>query len=208
MKIVNLGWQVLIVLSLTCYTANLAAFLSTQNVGEYWNSMEAAINGNAQMCAYGSLQAELEARQPVSDRSFIGSACLFHCRACAGKLSRCRVWTLQRGQFIYRDSIPAMLDSYESGECNAIVLGQPDIRMSKPIFEWFCDNNVVSSGVVVIEQPIALPARPEIVAGLSYWLRLGEKSGLVFSDFVRRYVRSLTLTHSLTHSHSLAPVSL
>ena len=97
-----------------------------------------------------------------------------------------------------------MLESYESGECNAIVLGKQDIRMSKPIFEWFCDHDVVSSGVVVIEQPVALPARREIVAGLSYWIRLGEKNGLVFSDFVRRYVRalSLSLTHSLTLSLS------
>ena len=70
--------------------------------------------------------------------------------------------------FIYRDGVSAMLDSYISGECDSIALGKPDIRSSRQNLEFFCDHQLVSSGVVVIEQPIAFPARTDLVAGLSH----------------------------------------
>ena len=42
LKILNIGWSVLILLALSCYTANLAAFLTKTEFGSYWDSMEKA----------------------------------------------------------------------------------------------------------------------------------------------------------------------
>ena len=41
-KILDVGWAVLVLLALSCYTANLAAFLTKSEVGSYWDSMEKA----------------------------------------------------------------------------------------------------------------------------------------------------------------------
>ena len=48
----NIGWAVLILLALSCYTAKLTAFLTLAKVSEYYDSMEAAVEGNARICAY------------------------------------------------------------------------------------------------------------------------------------------------------------
>mmetsp|Transcript_12361 Transcript_12361/g.28277 ORF Transcript_12361/g.28277 Transcript_12361/m.28277 type:complete len:122 (-) Transcript_12361:404-769(-) len=53
----------------------------------------------------------------------------------------------------------------------------------------FCDEGLVFTDSVIVEAPIALPVRPEIASGLSYWIFRAEKyHGVSIANSAKEYV--------------------
>ncbi len=90
-------------------------------------------------------------------------------------------------KFVYRPTLSAMLQSFENQECDAIAIGEPEVRMSPTVLEFFCKHDLVSSGVLVQSVVVALPTQAEIVGGLSHWMRLGESQGVRYLDVLATY---------------------
>lgn len=102
-----------------------------------------------------------------------------------------------RAQFVYKALMSDLVDAFEAGECNAIASGQNDIRMSTSIVSRFCEQTLVSSGVLVHTIAVGLPAAPNVVGGLSHWMQIADNQGVRFQDFLADYEPQLDAGCSL-----------
>jgi hypothetical protein len=62
--VLNVGWAVLILLSVAAYTSSLTAFLTLNVMEPYISSMEMAIEANTRICAQNALRGELISWHP------------------------------------------------------------------------------------------------------------------------------------------------
>lgn len=92
-----------------------------------------------------------------------------------------------RASFVYMESLQEITRSFEADDCDAVASGLPEIRMAPDVLTFFCEHNLVSSGIIVQSIPIGMPAAPDIVGGLSHWIRAAESEGIRYLDFLRLY---------------------
>lgn len=75
------------------------------------------------------------------------------------------------------NEFPGVLDDYEAGKCQVMVIGYEDTKWDSIFLERLCDLDLVYTDSVADEIPIAFPTRQGIASGWSYWQNEGEKIG-------------------------------
>ena len=104
-----------------------------------------------------------------------------------------------------------VLDLYRAGGCDVLAVGREDNMLDNelmnqvildvfpcssavnlttiPQLMQFCDEGLVFTDSLIVETPVALPARPEIASGLSYWIFRAEKyHGVSIANSAKEYV--------------------
>ncbi|CAB9527882.1 receptor ionotropic, delta-2 [Seminavis robusta] len=179
-KILMFGFAFLILVSVASYTANLAAFLTVTGVSNYIGSMEEAIFTNAPICAHPTLRKELESVWPDAT-------------------------------FVVNEDNPTtfgIIELYEAGKCPVVANSMLDVRQNKDHMKAFCRNHLVSTGSLVLENPIAFPVGERIAGGLSYWLFRAEKLGITFQDYAEQNSPPLECSLKIATSETAELASL
>lgn len=145
-KLLLFGFGFFILISVSAYVANLAAFLTNSTTNSV-KTMDGAIQAGFTICAHPALKAEFEVAWP--DAKFY-----FHQEA---------------------REFPGVLEDYDDGKCNVMAIGLEDTSMDQIFLEKLCSRNLVYTTSLVAETPIAFPIRSDLAAGLSYWMYQGER---------------------------------
>ena len=161
-KILNFGFGFLILIAVSAYTANLAAFLTLQGVSNYISSMEAAVRQTVVLCAPIALKQDL-----------------------------IQIWPKAIFEF-YASSTDDMFDKYDTGICGALVGSYFDMRQSKSIIDGLCAREIIRTDSIAMEIPLGFAASPDHVAGLSFWMEEAEKEGITFESFAAEYQPELS----------------
>jgi hypothetical protein len=157
-KLLMFGFGFFILITVSAYVANLAAFL-TRNVNEI-KSMEGAVASNMIICAHPAIQSELEIAWPKANFYFTESGQEFN----------------------------GMLEDYRLGRCDVMAVGWEDASMDLIFREQICEMDLVFTDSVIIEIPIAFPVRSDLASGFSYWMyRLERFSGLSIDTMKETY---------------------
>jgi hypothetical protein len=144
-KLLMFGFGFFILITVSAYVANLAAFL-TRNVNEI-TSMEGAVASNMIICAHPAIQSELKIAWPKANFYFTKSGQEFN----------------------------GMLEDYRLGQCDVMAVGWEDTSMDLIFRDQICELDLVFTKSVIIEIPIAFPIRSDLASGFSYWMFQGER---------------------------------
>ena len=69
-RFLNMGLGIFVVIFLSAYTANLAAFLSRQPQSNFWSGLDDATEAGAKVCAHVALQGKLSRLYPSTNWHF------------------------------------------------------------------------------------------------------------------------------------------
>jgi len=170
-KLLMFGFSFFILISISSYVANLAAFLTLSGVSDHIRTMEAAIADKMKICAHPVLRDELQVRWP--DANFVFS---------------------ESGTEFY-----GVLDLFDAGKCDVMAVGREDTNLDEKLMEMYCERDLVFTDGLVIEIPMAFPISPQLTAGFSYWLYEGERyHDITISNAKSHYSLSLTCDVSLS----------
>jgi len=160
-KILNFGFGFLILITVANYTANLAAFLTTMSVKKpFINSIEDAIIEKVPLCAHVSLKSNLIQAYPGAE------------------------WVFSEGYTAHEyDIYNDMYENFDNGNCIGLVAGIDDVSMDTKIMTEFCARNLVYTGSVVFEIPVALPVCKDVVASMSYWMYEACQRGILYESY-------------------------
>ncbi|KAK1739248.1 ionotropic glutamate receptor family protein [Skeletonema marinoi] len=145
-KVLMFGFGFFILISVSAYVANLAAFLTRSGLEISYGTMREVIDGNIPICCHSALEEEIRQKWPN------------------GK------WVVSN------DGFDGMFEAYARGDCKVLAVGREDTIMDRNILGKVCEHGLVYTDSVVTENPIAFPIRPQLASGFSYWMYLGEKT--------------------------------
>jgi hypothetical protein len=100
------------------------------------------------------------------------------------------------------DTTLGLATNYEAGKCTVLANSMLEVRQTTEFMEAFCHNHLVSTGPLVLENPIAFPVNERYASGLSYWLFKAAKQGITFQSFVNNTLPPLVCNLKLTVSNS------
>lgn len=146
-KILMLGFGGFILIVVSAYVANLAAFLTKSGVLDYIGTMDEVKAKGKKVCALPALKTELEISHPTA--TFVFS---------------------QAGKSYY-----GLIDDYDAQRCDFIAVGKEDAKSNIELMNMFCERDLVFTNSLIIENQVAFPIRPDLAAGLSYWIYQGAK---------------------------------
>jgi len=113
-----IGWAFLILIAISAYTANLAAFMLTPSVGSYVDSMESAISDNKAICVASAVLDDVQTRYP--DAYLVAMPYMWD------NLEVDSIWET----------------------CDAIVWSLDIVKRDPTVAQFFCDLDVVAVEVV------------------------------------------------------------
>ena len=152
-KVLMFGFGFFILIAVSAYVANLAAFLTQQAVSDFkkdvGSTMELVTNGETRICGHPALEEELRLELPKSN------------------------WYFPEDGF---NGPNGMFEAHARGECQVLAVGREDTVMNREVRAKMCRLNLVYTNEVLHENPIAFPIRPQLASSFSYWKYLGEKS--------------------------------
>mmetsp|Transcript_9466 Transcript_9466/g.14629 ORF Transcript_9466/g.14629 Transcript_9466/m.14629 type:complete len:462 (+) Transcript_9466:848-2233(+) len=148
-KMLLFGFGFFILIAVSAYVANLAAFLTMSRQAETINTIDGAIRAGYRICAHPALQEEISSAFPKGDFYF------------------------------HQDDneFKGVLDDYNAGKCKALAIGFEDTSMDPNFLERMCENKIVFTDSVIVEIPVALPLREGIANGFNYWQFEAQKKG-------------------------------
>jgi len=146
-KLLLFGFGFFILISVSAYVANLAAFLTLPTTDAPIKTIDGAIDAGLTICAHTAIEAELEVAYPDAKFYFHDKGREFH----------------------------GVLEDYEDGKCQVMAIGYEDTSMDVKFIEKLCRNKLVFTNSLVLEIPIAFPIRSHLTSGFSYWMYQGEK---------------------------------
>jgi len=160
-KLLMFGFGFFILISVSAYVANLAAFLVQTGTDEYVGTMQQAVTAGMVICAHPALEDLLVRNWPQAKFEFDRSG---------------NEWQ-------------GVLDLYRAGGCDVLAVGREDNMLDNELMNQFCDEGLVFTDSLIVETPVALPARPDIASGLSYWIFRAEKyHGVSIANSAKEYV--------------------
>jgi len=158
-KLLLFGFGFFTLISVSAYVANLASFL-TRPPREYVSTMEDAVANNLKICGHPALARELKSKWPYA-------------------------------RFVLSDTVNnfhGVFEDYRAGKCDAMAIGREDTMVDLDLLNSFCDEGLVYTNSLVIENPIAFPVRPKLASGLSYWILQGDKYfGVSLTNSIKNY---------------------
>ncbi|KAL7531863.1 hypothetical protein ACHAXR_004282, partial [Thalassiosira sp. AJA248-18] len=154
------GFAFFILIVVSAYVANLAAFLTRNSIG-FEGTIESAIAARKRICAFAAIKNELEARW---DKAIF-------------------VFDQTGGDNYY-----GMIADYDSGKCDMLAVGDSELVANPELVNELCARNLVVTNSLILENALAFPINPLLAAGLSYWMYQGEKyNGISLRDSVEKY---------------------
>ena len=145
-KVLMFGFGFFILIAVSAYVANLAAFLTQTGLEKSVKSMREVIDRNIPICGHPALEKEIRMKWPDAKWVFPGSG------------------------------FDGMLEAYAKGECKVMAMGREDTIMDMNVLNKMCEHDLVYTDVLVTENPIAFPIKEELASAFSYWMYLGEKT--------------------------------
>ena len=146
-KVLMFGFGLFIVIAVSAYVANLAAFLTRSGWNNGVQTMKEVVDKNLPICCHPALEEEIRFKWPKAN------------------------W-----YFPPNDGFYGMFDAYTRGDCEVLAIGKEDTIMNKDYLAKVCEHNLVYTDDMIHENPIAFPIRPDLAAPFSYWMYTGEKS--------------------------------
>ena len=163
-------WQT-IVFSPFNQVANLAAYLTLNSI-EGVSTVEGAIAAGYTICAHPVLKAGK--MKKISLASIRESP--HYCSTITELETR---WPLAKFYFHQEGKeYRGVLDDYVSGKCNILAMGSEDISTDFELVNRLCENDLVLTTSVLVEIPIAFPARDKIASGFSHWIYEANRNGI------------------------------
>jgi hypothetical protein len=187
----------------SAYVANLAAFL-TRLIFSDVRTMEKAVALGYTICALPQLKTGI---QP-SSLSFYLYIFISHPLLICCLLELEMIW--KDALFYYhRDnqSHQGMIKDYLAGACNFLSVGYEDTAMDTDVLEELCDKNLVFTDSAILDIPIALPCRGDLVNGLSYWIKRSTVGGITLQASKKKFEQSVKCDVYLSDEDDLATVS-
>ncbi len=146
-KVLMFGFGFFILIAVSAYVANLAAFLTQSGLETKYGTMKEVIAGNVAICGHPALKDEIKLKWPDGN------------------------WVFPNGNEFH-----GLLDAYAREECQVLAIGMEDTIMDAGIVTRVCKLGLVYTDDVVIENPIAFPTTPQLAAAFSYWMYTAEKN--------------------------------
>jgi len=162
-KLLMFGFAFFILISVSAYVANLAAFLTRKSISGSVSTIEGAIANGWKICAHIATKTDLEKKWNYDEFVFSEAGKEFH----------------------------GIMDDYEAGKCVALAVGWEDTSMDRSFLKRICNQGLAYTDSVVIETPIAFPIRSQLAAGFSYWMMHAEReSGMSLQTAKDDYVNN------------------
>ncbi len=146
-KVLMFGFGFFILIAVSAYVANLAAFLTRSGLQTEYETMKEVVARNAPICGHPALKDEIQLKWPDGN------------------------WVFPDGNELH-----GLLDAYSRKECKVLALGMEDTMMDVEIITRMCELGLVFTDDVVTENPIAFPTTPQLAAAFSYWIYTAEKN--------------------------------
>jgi hypothetical protein len=162
-KILMFGFGFFILIAVSAYVANLAAFLTQTGLEKIsYGSMKQVSEAKIAICGHPALEAEIRLKWPDAN------------------------WLFPDDGF---DGPDGMFEAYARGDCKVLAVGVEDTILNVETLAKICENNLVYTDSVVTENPIAFPVKPELASALSYWMYLGGKIyGVTLDTIKEQYI--------------------
>jgi len=144
-KFLMFGFGFFILITVSTYVANLAAFL-TRNITTT-KTMEGVIAAGKNICAHPALKTELQSAWPKAKFYFTETGNEFH----------------------------GIVEDYDLGRCEVLAIGWEDTSLDSSLMKKFCERDLLFTNSLLTEIPLAFPIRTELASGFSYWMLQGEK---------------------------------
>lgn len=144
-KFLMFGFGFLILITVSAYVANLAAFL-TRNIADV-KSVKGVVAAGLPICAHPAIQHELKMAWPKANLHYVNGSKGFN----------------------------GMIDDYDLGRCEVLAVGMEDTSMDLPLLEKFCERDLVFTNSLFVDIPMAFPIRAKLASDVSYWMFEGER---------------------------------
>jgi len=144
-KLMMFGFGFFILITVSAYVANLAAFLTRSM--DVVQSMNGAVAAGKIICAHPAVENELQIAWPEANFYFTQSG----------------------REFI------GMIEDYDLGLCDFLAVGWEDTSMNLKFREMVCDRNLAVTESLIMEIPVAFPVRSELASGFSYWMMQAQR---------------------------------
>jgi len=144
-KLLLFGFGFFILISVSTYVANLAAFLTLSGTSDVVKTMGSAVAKGMIICAHPALKTELQVAWPDANFYFHEAGLEF----------------------------PGMLDDWDAGKCRVMAVGFEDTSMDTTYLKALCERDLVFTDSLVVEIPIGFPIKSSLSAGFSYWMYQG-----------------------------------
>ncbi|KAL7533390.1 hypothetical protein ACHAXR_007666, partial [Thalassiosira sp. AJA248-18] len=144
-KLLLLGFSFFVLIVVSAYVANLAAFL-TRSTPDYVGTMESVVENGMKICAYSAMKLEYEAGWPRGN--FV---------------------------FSQTSDYTGVFEDFDAGKCAVMALPHTQLSPNIELEAGLCKRDLVFTQSLVLEDPVSFPIRPELSPGLSYWMHQGSK---------------------------------
>jgi len=141
-KLLMFGFGFFILITVSSYVANLAAFLTRKTLEGSVTSIDEAIARGWKICAHPIFEKDLVLLRPNGKFVFSEVENEFH----------------------------GLLDDYIDGKCEALAIGWEDTSMDPSFLDRLCERELVYTDSMFLETPIAFPIRQGLAAGFSHWM--------------------------------------
>ena len=146
-KLLMFGFGFFILIVVSAYVANLAAFL-TRSMPKYIGTMEEVVDAGLQVCAHPALREEYKIAWPTANFVFNESGA---------------------------EDFYGLIEDYDNGRCDVIAIGSVETLADMDMLNMFCTRDLVMTDSLVLENPIAYPIRADLGEQFSYWIYEAEK---------------------------------
>jgi len=155
-KILMFGFALFIMIFVSAYVANLAAFLTQSSTSSYIRSVPDAIAKKATICSFNGIRDELTG-----------------------------TWGRAKFKFTESFYSPQeLMDLWDSGICDVLAINEMDGKSDINFIRMLNERDIVLTSSMIIDIPIAFPVKKDLARQISYWLYRGEKeSNIRFMQF-------------------------
>ena len=158
-RLLNAGSAFFIVLFLSAYTANLAAFLSKPEEVQVWRDIEAATDAKAKICVDVVLEKTLSRRFPRTDF-----------------------------RYRYMYGADDVREALTTDGCDAFIMEMRAMRVGSSVDAVRCEFGLYAVGASVAELDVAMPAQAETAHLMTYFMKtLADENGTTYSTVQARH---------------------
>lgn len=140
-KFLMFGFGFFILITVSAYVANLAAFL-TRSMTSAPTTMDAVITSGYTICAHPVMKQELQNAWPTANFYFTETGRDFH----------------------------GMLEDFDANKCKVLVVSWEDTSMDSTFTAKLCERDLVFTQSVIIDMPMAFPINSRLISSFSYWM--------------------------------------